>query len=314
MLTLPVIRTTDPITPLAPRSASQVRLGQFNAYNLFDTRDNPSTQDPIPTRAAYRQHLGKLALAIRDAMGAPDIVTMQEVENLKVLQDLVARPELAGLGYKALLREGTDPRGIDNGMIYRDTVKLTRVDQIDPARITATNRESHLFTRPPLVATFAVNGAVDARRGPVEITVIGAHFSSKLGQEDAAHKRAAQAGAVADYVTGAQAVDNRARIVVSGDLNMEYGEPEFAPLRNTRRAASLVSLVHTLGDNDQFSWRDGRTHMMLDHVLTTKGFAKDLTEIRIPHIDTQVDKSAALDPVRAEGVSDHDPIITTFDL
>ena len=314
MQILAVAKHPAPVAPLAPRAADQLRLGQFNAHNLFDTVDDSSTQDPVQTRAAYRQHLGKLAIAIRDAMGAPDIVTMEEVENLKVLQDLVARPELAKLGYKALLREGTDPRGIDNAILYRDTVRLTGVEQIDPQSVNAKGRAAHLFTRPPLVATFAIQGRDDAARGVKELTVIAAHLTSKLGGEDAAAKRGRQSKILADYVTGMVALNEKAPVVVSGDFNMEYAEPEFTPLRNTRRSASMVSVTRAMAPTQKFSWRDGRKHLLLDHVLVTKRLAATLEDVVIPRISTEIARGAASDPLRAEGVSDHDPIVATFGL
>jgi predicted extracellular nuclease len=292
----------------------ELRVGQLNAHNFFDTVDNPSTQDPIATRADYRTHIAKLSLAITDGMGAPDIITMQEVENQKVLNDLVAEPALAKLGYKALLKEGTDPRGIDNAILYRDTVTLEETMQLDPAAISDKGHSSHLFTRPPLMAKFAINGRADAKRGIKEITVVAAHFTSKLGQEDAAKKRLVQAQTVADFATGLQAIDPKAAVLVSGDLNMEASEPEFAPLRNTRREGSLVSLGQEVAAKDRFSWRDGRKHLMLDHMLASDALAKAVKDVEIPHIDTQSDKSFITDPVRVEGVSDHDPMIATIKL
>jgi predicted extracellular nuclease len=312
MQILPTIQKTW--NKIDPRSHGELRLGQLNAHNLFDTVDDPSTQDPIATREDYKVHLAKLSLAITDGMGAPDIITMQEVENQKVLNDLVAQPAMAKLGYKALLKEGTDPRGIDNAILYRDTVQLTETMQLDPASVNDKGRSAHLFTRPPLMAKFAIKGQEDAKRGIKEITVVASHFTSKLGQEDAAIKRGIQAQTVANFATGLQSLDPKAAVIVSGDLNMEASEPEFAPLRNTRREGSLVSLSQQVASKDRFSWRDGRKNLMLDHMLASATLAKAVKSVEIPHIDTQSDKAFITDPVRIEGVSDHDPMVATFKL
>lgn len=299
--------------PIAPRGDDQLRVGQLNAHNFFDTKDDASTQDPISTRADYQLHLAKLAVAISDAMGAPDVVTMQEVENAKVLQDLVARPEMARLGYRQLLKEGTDPRGIDNAILYRDTVMLKEVLQLDPLSVNDAGRGAHLFTRPPLMARFAINGR-DGTRGIKEVTVIAAHFTSKLGQEDAARKRMAQAQVVANFAQGLSSLDPRAAVLVAGDLNMERDEPEFAPLRSSRHGASLISLAQQVPSRTRFSWRDGRKHLLLDHMLATASLATRVVDVQIPHISTQMEKGSAIDPVRAEGVSDHDPMVATINL
>lgn len=303
-----------PVAAMPARPEAHLRIGQLNAYNLFDTADDASTQDPVRERAAYRHHLGKLAIAIRDAMGAPDVVTLQEVENAAVLKDLVARPELEGMGYKVLLREGTDPRGIDTGMLYRDTVKPVQVMQVDPQPLNDAGRAAHLFTRPPLAARFAINGRADSACGVNELTVVSVHLTSKLGGEKAAAKRAEQAKLLASFATGLQGIDPKAAVVIAGDFNMEHSEPEFAPLRNSRRGAALVSITREVPRSSRFTWRDGRKHLQLDHVLMTKSLAKRVVDVQIPHIATQMQKGTPSDPVRAEGVSDHDPIVATIKL
>jgi predicted extracellular nuclease len=306
--------TTQKFEPLAPRKDDQLRIGQLNAHNLFDTKDDPSTQEPVPTRAVYKDHVTKLATAIRDALGAPDIITMQEVENVKVLQDLVKHEAIRELGYTPLLREGTDPRGIDNAILYRnEAVDLVQVMQIDPLRMNEADRGSKLFTRPPLAAQFVIRGREQAKRGVQSLWVIGNHFTSKLGQEDAAKKRAEQASVVAKFAHGLQVTDARTGVLVTGDLNMERSEPEFAPLRTTKTGAALVDVTKALPWYKRFTWRDGRKHLQLDHMLVSKNLAKDVDSVKIPHVSTRSDKDLHVDPVRAEGYSDHDPIVTTFE-
>ncbi|MCB0877703.1 MAG: endonuclease/exonuclease/phosphatase family protein [Thermoleophilia bacterium] len=299
--------------PMPPRGDHQLRFGQLNAHNFFDTRDDPSTQDPVLDRAAYREHVSKLAAAIRDGLGAPDVITMQEVENVKVLKDLVASEAIRDLGYVPVLREGTDPRGIDNAILYRpDAVTLTQVMQIDPLRMNDAGRGSRLFTRPPLVATFAINGRDQATRGVREVNVIAAHLTSKLGGADAAAKRLEQASVIARFAQGLQAVDPGVGVLVAGDFNMERSEPEFAPLRHTVKGAALVDATASIPSRKRFTWRDGHKHLQLDHVLVSKNIAPNLDTVVIPHISTRISKGAASDPVRAEGYSDHDPVVATF--
>ena len=312
MKVLPNITKT--FEPMAPREAGQLRIGQLNAHNLFDTKDHPGIQEPVSERAAYRDHVTKLATAIRDALGAPDIITMQEVENTKVLQDLVKHDAIKALGYLPLLREGTDPRGIDNAILYRpEAVDLVQVMQIDPLRMNDADRGAKLFTRPPLAAQFLIKGREQARQGVQSLWVIGNHFTSKLGQEDAAKKRAEQAGVVAKFAQGLQVTDNRTAVVVSGDLNMERSEPEFAPLRTTKTGAALVDVTARIPSRDRYSWRDGRKHLQLDHVLVSKNLAAKVEHVAMPHVSTRSDQALHSDPVRAEGYSDHDPIVTTFE-
>ncbi|MCW2921029.1 MAG: endonuclease/exonuclease/phosphatase family protein [Thermoleophilia bacterium] len=306
--------TTQKFEPIALRAEGQLRVGQLNAHNLFDTRDDKSTQEPISDRVGYKEHISKLATAIRDALGGPDIITMQEVENLKVLQDLVKDPAIKALGYTPLLREGSDPRGIDNAILYRnEAVDLVQVMQVDPQRMNPKDRGTKLFTRPPLVAQFVIRGREQARQGVQSLWVLANHFTSKLGLEDAALKRAEQATTVAHFAQGLQAIDARSAVIVAGDLNMERSEPEFAPLRQTKRGAALVDVTSEIPSQKRFSWRDGRKHVQFDQMLVSANLAKKVETVQIPHVSTRSLKTLHADPVRAEGFSDHDPIVTTFE-
>jgi predicted extracellular nuclease len=299
--------------PMAPRAGGQLRFGQLNAHNFFDTKDDPSTQDPVLTRSEYRHHVSKLAHAIRDGLGAPDVITMQEVENVGVLKDLVAHAAIRELGYVPLLHEGTDPRGIDNAILYRPAaVTLRQSMQVDPLRQTDAGRAARMFTRPPLAATFSINGREQVARGIREFTVIAAHLTSKLGGEEAAAKRGEQAGVIARFAQGLQATDPRAAVLVAGDFNMERSEPEFAPLRATVRGAALVDATASVPKRERVTWRDGRKHFQLDHLLVSRNVAPHIEAVEIPHLATRIAKDAASDPVRAEGYSDHNPIVATF--
>jgi predicted extracellular nuclease len=298
-------------TPLLPREAGQLRFGQLNAHNLFDTKDDRSTQEPVYTQQQLRSHVSKLATAIRDGLGSPDVVTMQEVENADLLKKLVAHQGIRELGYVPLLREGTDSRGIDNAILYRpESVTLRQTMQINPERVLESGRSSRLFTRPPLAATFSINGREQATEGVREFTVIANHFTSKLGGEEAAAKRAEQALMVARFAKGLQAVDPQAGVLVAGDFNMEASEPEFAPLLTG--TSGLVDATASIPEADRFTWRDGRKHFQLDHVLVSPNIAPHISTAIIPHISTKIARGAASDPVRAEGFSDHDPVVVTF--
>ncbi len=297
--------------PLAPREPGQLRFGQLNAHNLFDSKDTPSIQDPVNTPKQVSAQITKLAHAIRDGLGAPDVITMQEVENVDLLKRLVKHKVISDLGYVPILKEGTDSRGIDNAILYRpEAVTLRQTMQIDPELILESGRSSRLFTRPPLAATFSINGREQAKQGVREFTVIANHFTSKLGGDDAARKRGEQARMVARFAQGLQAVDPQAGLLVAGDFNMENTEAQFAPLHTG--TSGLVDATDSIPAEDRFTWRDGRKHFQLDHVLVSRNIAPHIETAIIPHLATKIARGAASDPVRAEGFSDHDPVVVTF--
>lgn len=135
--------------------AKPISIMAYNVENLFDTQFDVGTDDytwlplslkkQMPEHAAYcasmpegmykqecltvnwtynlyRQKLNNLSDVITsfDSHGlGPDVLIMEEVENLHVLKDL-ANLGLTGLGYRqAVLVEGDDSRGIDVGLITK---------------------------------------------------------------------------------------------------------------------------------------------------------------------------------------------------
>ena len=106
-------------------------VGFYNVENLFDTEHDPGKNDQAFTPEGenawtpdkYEQKLSNIASVIR-AMADKNgrwhtLLGLAEVENDRVLEDLVARPEIAEAGYKFIHVEGPDVRGIDCALLYR---------------------------------------------------------------------------------------------------------------------------------------------------------------------------------------------------
>lgn len=106
-------------------------IGFYNLENLFDIYDDPQKNDEdfLPdgrnewTEERYRKKLANMAevineMAIENGMWHT-VLGVCEVENIQVLEDLVAHETIKDAGFKAILNEGPDGRGIDVGLIYR---------------------------------------------------------------------------------------------------------------------------------------------------------------------------------------------------
>lgn len=101
----------------------------YNVENLFDTFDDPVTNDDdfTPegvkkwTSERYKEKLAMLTQAIlaipTDEM--PAIIGLAEVENRTVLEDLVSTRKLRKGKYEIIHEDGMDPRGIDCAILYR---------------------------------------------------------------------------------------------------------------------------------------------------------------------------------------------------
>ena len=140
----------------------------MNLQRFFDTVNDPAIGDPVLTAAAYTNRLTKASLIVRDSLHAPDIIGVQEAENLIVLQDLAARIDAdavaagqAAPGYQAHLIEGNDIGGIDVGVLTRANVTVHSVEQWRPDETYINPRDGTselLNDRPSLVLDATVQG------------------------------------------------------------------------------------------------------------------------------------------------------------
>ena len=108
----------------------------YNLENLFDTINNPSTNDEEFTPSGsyrwgglkYRNKLHNLAHAIScfatddnspfKLKNGPAVIGVSEVENRQVLEDLIKTGKLADRNYGVVHYDSPDARGIDVGLIY----------------------------------------------------------------------------------------------------------------------------------------------------------------------------------------------------
>lgn len=112
-----------------------LRVVSWNIENLFDTHHDSLKNDheflPDAMRhwnyGRYKRKLADLARVIT-AIGEwnpPALVGLCEVENDSVLRDLTRRSPLKALGYRYVMTDSPDLRGIDVALLYqRDLFKL----------------------------------------------------------------------------------------------------------------------------------------------------------------------------------------------
>ena len=117
------------------------RILFWNTENLFDCKDDPKKNDneflPDATRRwtyfRYRDKVKNLAKAII-ASGdeyVPDLVGLCEVENDSCLYDLTRRSPLKEAGYRYVMTDSPDQRGIDVALLYqRGSFKLLQHQSI----------------------------------------------------------------------------------------------------------------------------------------------------------------------------------------
>ncbi|MCK9613800.1 MAG: endonuclease [Bacteroidales bacterium] len=100
----------------------------YNCENFFDTINNPNTQDDefLPehkknwnTQKYHKkiEHISKVISSI-DSLAFPAIIGLSEIENSRVVGDLVNSRHLKKAAYKYVHFESSDIRGIDLVLLY----------------------------------------------------------------------------------------------------------------------------------------------------------------------------------------------------
>jgi hypothetical protein len=198
------------------------KMAFYNTENLFDTENDTTINDEefLPeganawTQERYQLKLENLSKVISQigsekTKTAPSIVGLSEVENKRVVEDLVKTPLLAPFGYKIVHYDSPDRRGVDVALIY------------NPAHFTVTSSRAvrlvmkdnpELRTRDQLV----VSGLLDGE----PLHVIVNHWPSRSGGEKKSFpNRVAAAQLCRSIADSILAIDPKAKIIMMGDLN-----------------------------------------------------------------------------------------------
>jgi uncharacterized protein len=241
--TPPVVGSNAVATPAPIPADGEFTVASFNTFHFYDTVNDPGVSDIALTPTAYNNRLNKISLVIRDVMRTPDVIGLQEIENLTVLQNIATKVNADAVTagdpdpqYVAYLFEGHDIGGIDVGFLVKSArIAVVNVEQVelpgcDPDFANTcynyidpnTSQPALLNDRPPLI----LEATTQSSTGGIQpFTVIVNHLRSLNGIDDPAdgnrvrHKRRAQAEFLANLIQGRQSVDPAERIIVVGDMN-----------------------------------------------------------------------------------------------
>jgi len=227
--------TAPPATDERADERHFVTIMTFNVENLFDTLDDPDKDDrtylPLEAKQTaehkaacelvevphWREQclnwdwsedilarkmsvVAAAILQVNDGRG-PDILALQEVENLRVLEQLrTGYLSEAGFG-PAILVDGDDNRGIDVAFLTRLRIsgkpKLLRIpfDNAEPARVADTRgilEATFILPDGSLLTGYAVH--FPAPFHPTEMRVVAYEFLAKLQASLPADRPAFAAG------------------------------------------------------------------------------------------------------------------------
>ncbi|HET8838552.1 MAG TPA: endonuclease/exonuclease/phosphatase family protein [Flavobacteriaceae bacterium] len=257
----------------------------YNLENLFDTENDPKKFDertPImemPAEArpeAYRKKLHNMASVLSKigtdvAKDSPAIIGISEVENQKVIEDLVNQPELVEKNYGIIHYESPDERGIDVALLYQKDLFRPISSSSHSVYLYNQAKEKQDYTRDQLLVTGLLDGE--------KMHFIVNHWPSRGGGEAASEpKRLAAAAVMKGIIDSIQAVDPYAKIMAMGDFNDNGYNKSFKEVLGSKSEQESVKLkgiynpyeaLHAQGIGSN-AYRDGWDNF--DQIIMTKPF------------------------------------------
>jgi endonuclease/exonuclease/phosphatase family metal-dependent hydrolase len=215
------------------QSIRTVRVMFYNVENLFDTYDDSLKDDeeflPLGLRrwnkTRYNKKINSLYKTIIAAgeWSPPAIVAFCEIENRKVLEDLIYETSLSRYPYGIIHEESPDERGIDVCFIFRKDI----VHIIDHRSwIPKGEKREYFNSRSVLYAKCEILGDT--------IHLIMNHWPSRRGGVLAGEtKRMSIAGMVRNAADSLYSKScGQAKIVIMGDFNSDPDDPAIQTLIN----------------------------------------------------------------------------------
>jgi predicted extracellular nuclease len=275
----------------APLASRTVKVMSYNLQNLFDTVDNPDTndQDFLPkgaqawTESVLKDKMRNLGEVI--SAQNPDILGVVEIENQLVI-DRLNKEALKGAYQTVIAGPSDDARGIRNGVLSKYPTESIRTHRVWKD----TWREGNgpvTKTRDILEVTLRTGAPGEAGL----ITVLVNHWPSRGGGPIRVQYRKEAAQAM-KLVTEEILRKNPGRLVVSiGDFNDGLADKSFTEdLKLVEKESDLFDAgvgsffpLDALLPEDQkgtFYYHVDKVWNDLDHILLAKG--SDLAAGRVP--------------------------------
>lgn len=207
------------ISSAAPEKTDIYGVGFYNLENLFDTIHDKGKNDYefLPggvkkwSSERYYSKIGCVATVL-NAMGAdvlPDgmaVVGVCEVENARVLNDLVRHEKLSSRGWKFVHVDGPDERGVDCALLYNPRLFRPLSSRLVP--YTSTDSEVVYKSRGFLV--------VEGLLGGERVHLIVNHWPSRYGKSPLRERAGVLVREIKDSIISKV---HDAKVLIMGDMN-----------------------------------------------------------------------------------------------
>jgi predicted extracellular nuclease len=314
-----------------PKKANQFWfIASYNIENLFDTEDGPNDdaeflpQSPKQwNQEKYQKKLEKISeviLKMHPNNIGPDVIGLIEVENEKVVQDLMKTGKLSEGKYEVVHYESADKRGIDVALCFKTTsnIKLINSTYYRPYDDTDPN----FFTRDILHVTLLME-----KSDTVHFFVN--HWPSRRGGEESEEKRILVADLLEKKIDSLRAINIHAKIIVMGDFNDNPSDWSITETLKAKRNKEEVREGHLWNAMADLASQGKGTHKyknewnMLDQFMISHSLVHNKKGIRFheafifnPDFIQEKEEKYKGSPLRTfvgnkylGGYSDHFPIL-----
>lgn len=241
----------------------------YNVENLFDTIDDPEIIDEEFTPESnkkwneerYQKKLADIAQVIAQVKenNLPIIIGLEEIENRKVITDLIWQENLKKANYKIVHYESPDKRGIDVALLYNPQIFKLKKAEVLPVAIEFPTRD-----------ILHVQGKIKTETFHIYIN----HWPSRIGgTEESEPYRIKAAETLKASIDKVQGENKKANIIVMGDMNDEplnnslYNSLGAQEISSKSKLCNLMLADSKLGKG---SYNFRGTWNMLDNLIISK--------------------------------------------
>jgi len=237
-LTIPFLLLTFLANSQENKSYRIRTIAFYNLENLFDTENDTLIfdDDRTPegkdhwTKERYLKKLDNLSRVLSEigksaSKTSPDIIGICEVENRKVIEDLINHPNLITKDYGIVHYDSPDERGIDVALLYKKSVFLP-TSSASRRLLLINDDDERNYTRDQLI----VGGLLDDE----QLFFMVNHWPSRSGGEVRSKpNRMAAAKLSRHIIDSVQLLDANAKIISMGDFNDDPNNDSFKKILKT---------------------------------------------------------------------------------
>jgi len=246
----------------------------YNLENLFDTTDNPNTFDDDFTpngvkkwnSKKYDSKIKKLGSVIAQlgeekSYETPALVGVAEVENKKVLNDLIHSDDLKNKNYGFVHYDSPDERGIDVALLYKKELFELVHSETFPLYL-KDERGNRDYTRDILLVKGKLNGEL--------IHVLVNHWPSRRsGEDNGESKRIKAAELATSIIKKIEAECENPKTIIMGDFN---DDPTNKSIKQHLLNASFYNPMESILDKGKGTLRHHGKWHLFDQIIFSKNF------------------------------------------